>query len=81
MLGKVTLEMFVTAKRRGDEVPDEEIDALRARAETALTAAAAADANRGYAFARLGDIRAWSGDMPGAVERYREASPRSRGPP
>ncbi|MFO1053034.1 MAG: hypothetical protein U1F36_12540 [Planctomycetota bacterium] len=80
LLGRITYERFVAARRDLQDAGEDTRDALRklaeqtrTSAEAALESAHKADPARSYPLAALGDVAAWSGDLDKAASRYGEA--------
>ena len=80
LLGRIAYERFVAAQRSAAEAEGEAKSAatalagtMRDAASAAFRAAAEAEPSRSFPKVALGDLLAWSGDLPGAAARYGEA--------
>lgn len=80
LLGRIAYERFVAAQRSAAEAEGEAKsaatalgNAMRDAATAAFRAAAEAEPSRSFPKVALGDLLAWSGDLPGASARYGEA--------
>ena len=82
MLGRTATERFISLRQqfnaeRPSGTPGTEflakIDRAREQARKALNTAIPLDPDRSFPHVRLGDIDAWSGDLPSALKRYRTA--------
>ena len=81
LLGRIAYERFVTVRGVLDSMPEGvEREAVRtvvgemhATAKDAFVAASEADPDRSFPLNSLGDLAAWDGDLPDAMQRYGDA--------